>query len=174
MAFHRGTPHFNLVRPLGQRLSGRLYLRGGVGQAAVSSPFRPYELIPWPPRAPPPCLQVSVDPPDVGGREAILKVHSRNRPLTEDVDLRVVARRTPGFTGADLQNLLNEVSALHKGAGGGSWRCAGGSCRQVRAGAVCTGYHCSCACAIRAHAPPPPSIFLEPAEGRAGTGHGTH
>jgi|Transcript_80095 cell division protease FtsH len=56
--------------------------------------------------------QVSVDPPDVGGREAILKVHSRNRPLTEDVDLRVVARRTPGFTGADLQNLLNEAAIM--------------------------------------------------------------
>eukprot|EP00667_Euglena_gracilis_P002780 EG_transcript_2787 len=54
--------------------------------------------------------QVAVDPPDVVGREAILKVHARGRPLATDVDLRQVARRTPGFTGADLRNLLNEAA----------------------------------------------------------------
>jgi len=56
--------------------------------------------------------QVVVPRPDVRGREAILKVHSRNTPLEEDVKLSVIARSTPGFSGADLENLVNE-SALH-------------------------------------------------------------
>ncbi len=56
--------------------------------------------------------QVTVDTPDVVGREAILKVHSRGKPLAEDADLSVLARRTPGFTGADLENLLNEAALL--------------------------------------------------------------
>jgi len=50
--------------------------------------------------------------PDVKGREAILKIHSRNKPLAEDVDLKVVAKRTPGFTPADLENLMNEAALL--------------------------------------------------------------
>ncbi|PTQ56563.1 MAG: Cell division protein FtsH [Candidatus Carbobacillus altaicus] len=56
--------------------------------------------------------QITVDRPDVKGREEVLKVHARNKPLGEDVDLKVVARRTPGFTGADLENLLNEAALL--------------------------------------------------------------
>ncbi len=56
--------------------------------------------------------QVVVPRPDVRGREEILKVHSRNTPLEEDVVLSVIARSTPGFSGADLENLVNE-SALH-------------------------------------------------------------
>jgi cell division protease FtsH len=56
--------------------------------------------------------QVAVDRPDLNGREAILKVHSRGKPLAEGVDLRAVARRTPGFTGADLANVLNEAALL--------------------------------------------------------------
>lgn len=56
--------------------------------------------------------QVTVDVPDVVGREAILKVHSRGKPLEEDVNLSVLARRTPGFTGADLENLFNEAALL--------------------------------------------------------------
>lgn len=56
--------------------------------------------------------EVVVDRPDVKGREEILKVHSRNKPLAEDVDLSVLARRTPGFTGADLENLVNEAALL--------------------------------------------------------------
>ena len=56
--------------------------------------------------------QVVVPRPDVRGREEILKVHSRNTPLEEDVILSVIARSTPGFSGADLENLVNE-SALH-------------------------------------------------------------
>ncbi len=55
--------------------------------------------------------QITVGHPDVKGREAILKVHARNKPLSDGVDLGAVAQRTPGFSGADLENLLNE-SAL--------------------------------------------------------------
>ncbi|MDS1030984.1 ATP-dependent zinc metalloprotease FtsH [Bacillota bacterium LX-D] len=56
--------------------------------------------------------QIVVDVPDVAGRSAILRVHSKNKPLAETVDLNVLARRTPGFTGADLANLLNEAALL--------------------------------------------------------------
>jgi cell division protease FtsH len=55
---------------------------------------------------------VYVGLPDVKGREAILKIHSRNKPLADDVDLKVVAKRTPGFTPADLENLMNEAALL--------------------------------------------------------------
>jgi len=54
--------------------------------------------------------KISVAPPDVGGREEILKVHSKNKPLSEDVDLKQIAQTTAGFTGADLENLLNEAA----------------------------------------------------------------
>jgi len=54
--------------------------------------------------------QVVVPRPDVKGREAILKVHTRNNPLAEDVELKVVARSTPGFSGADIENLVNEAA----------------------------------------------------------------
>ena len=56
--------------------------------------------------------QVTVDAPDIKGRLSILKVHSRNKKLADDVSLEVIARRTPGFTGADLANLLNEAAIL--------------------------------------------------------------
>ena len=56
--------------------------------------------------------QVYVGLPDIRGREEILKVHARNKPLAEDVDLSEVAKGTPGFTGADLENLLNEAALL--------------------------------------------------------------
>ncbi|HKM39462.1 MAG TPA: ATP-dependent zinc metalloprotease FtsH [bacterium] len=56
--------------------------------------------------------QVILDQPDVKGREAILKVHAKGKPLDKDVDLAVLARRTPGFTGADLANMLNEAAIL--------------------------------------------------------------
>ncbi|WP_346940705.1 ATP-dependent zinc metalloprotease FtsH [uncultured Clostridium sp.] len=56
--------------------------------------------------------QIVVGVPDVKGREEILKVHSKNKPLNEDVDLRILAKRTPGFTGADLENLMNESALL--------------------------------------------------------------
>ncbi len=56
--------------------------------------------------------QVLVGIPDIKGREAILEVHTKNKPLADDVDLKVLARRTPGFTPADLENLLNEAALL--------------------------------------------------------------
>ncbi|MBW2644949.1 MAG: ATP-dependent zinc metalloprotease FtsH [Deltaproteobacteria bacterium] len=56
--------------------------------------------------------QIVVPVPDVRGREGILKVHSRKSPLADDVDLSVVARGTPGFSGADLENLVNEAALL--------------------------------------------------------------
>ncbi len=56
--------------------------------------------------------QVSVDPPDIKGRLSILKVHSRNKKLEDSLSLESIARRTPGFTGADLANLLNEAAIL--------------------------------------------------------------
>ena len=56
--------------------------------------------------------QVTVNYPDIRGREEILKVHARNKPLEKDVDLSVIAKTTAGFTGADLANLLNEAALL--------------------------------------------------------------
>jgi cell division protease FtsH len=61
--------------------------------------------------------QVVVDRPDLVGRKAILEVHARGKPLTEDADLQIIARRTPGFTGADLANLVNEAALLSARAG---------------------------------------------------------
>ncbi len=56
--------------------------------------------------------QITVSLPDLKGREAILKVHARNKKIAEDVDLEALARRTPGFSGADLENVLNEAAIL--------------------------------------------------------------
>ena len=56
--------------------------------------------------------KISVGMPDVGGREDILKVHAKNKPLADDVDLKQVAQTTAGFTGADLENLLNEAAIV--------------------------------------------------------------
>ena len=56
--------------------------------------------------------QIVINRPDILGREQILQVHAKNKPLDTDVDLKVLAKRTPGFTGADLQNLLNEAALL--------------------------------------------------------------
>ena len=56
--------------------------------------------------------QIVVDRPDLEGRKGILRVHGKGKPLAEDVDLDVIARRTPGFTGADLANVLNEAALL--------------------------------------------------------------
>ncbi len=62
--------------------------------------------------------QITVNYPDVRGREAVLKVHSRGKPLADDVDLSVLAKRTPFFTGADLENIMNEAAILCARAGG--------------------------------------------------------
>lgn len=56
--------------------------------------------------------QIAVDPPDLNGRLEILTVHQKGKPIAPDVDLMAVARRTPGFTGADLSNVLNEAALL--------------------------------------------------------------
>ena len=56
--------------------------------------------------------QIGVDAPDLNGRHQILKVHSRGKPIAQDIDLLSIARRTPGFTGADLANVLNEAALL--------------------------------------------------------------
>lgn len=56
--------------------------------------------------------QIHVGRPDVKGREAILRVHARNKPLADEVDLKTIAMRTPGFSGADLENLLNEAALV--------------------------------------------------------------
>ena len=56
--------------------------------------------------------QITVGRPDVKGREAVLKVHARNKPLQDSVDLHAIAQRTPGFSGADLENLLNEAALV--------------------------------------------------------------
>ncbi|MCM3758974.1 ATP-dependent zinc metalloprotease FtsH [Sporosarcina aquimarina] len=56
--------------------------------------------------------QITVGRPDVKGREAVLKVHARNKPLDETVNLKALAQRTPGFSGADLENLLNEAALV--------------------------------------------------------------
>ena len=56
--------------------------------------------------------QITVGAPDIKGREAILLVHAKNKPLADDVDIKVLARRTPGFTPADIENLMNEAALL--------------------------------------------------------------
>jgi cell division protease FtsH len=56
--------------------------------------------------------QIGIDRPDVKGREAIMKVHAKGKPLEKEIDLLAIARRTPGFTGADLANVLNEAALL--------------------------------------------------------------
>ncbi len=62
--------------------------------------------------------QIAVDAPDLRGRERILTVHAKGKPMAPDVDLHAVAKRTPGFTGADLANVLNEAALLTARAGG--------------------------------------------------------
>ncbi len=56
--------------------------------------------------------RILVGKPDIKGREAILKVHARNKPLAEDINLKLIAKQTPGFSGADLENLLNEAALV--------------------------------------------------------------
>ena len=58
--------------------------------------------------------QIVVAQPDLAGRKGILRVHARGKPFAPDVDLDVIARRTPGFTGADLANVINEARAAHR------------------------------------------------------------
>ncbi|MEP6599262.1 MAG: ATP-dependent zinc metalloprotease FtsH [Actinomycetota bacterium] len=62
--------------------------------------------------------QIAVSPPDVEGRKAVLAVHAKGKPFAPDVDLSIIARRTPGFTGADLANVINEAALLTARTGG--------------------------------------------------------
>ncbi len=61
--------------------------------------------------------KVVVDPPDIRGRERILKIHMRGKPIADDVDVKILAKRTTGFVGADLENLVNEAALLAAQAG---------------------------------------------------------
>ena len=76
--------------------------------------------------------QIVVDRPDLEGRRAILRVHSKDKPLAKGIDIDVLARRTPGFTGADLANLMNEAALLtaRTGLQGDRHAAAGGGDRQ--------------------------------------------
>jgi cell division protease FtsH len=56
--------------------------------------------------------QIAIGPPDIEGRKAVLRVHAKGKPFAQDVDLDIIARRTPGFTGADLANVINEAALL--------------------------------------------------------------
>src|SRR6056297_2203668 len=56
--------------------------------------------------------RITIELPDIKGRQKVLKIHTNNKPLAEDVDLQEVAKRTPGFSGADLENLANEAAIL--------------------------------------------------------------
>jgi cell division protease FtsH len=80
--------------------------------------------------------QIFVSPPDVGGRERILGVHSRNKPLAADVDLRLLARQTSGLTGADLANICNEAAifAARRGADSVGMKDFDGALERVVAG----------------------------------------
>ena len=93
--------------------------------------------------------QVTVDRPDVQGRVSILKVHGRGKVPSKDVDLEKVARRTPGFTGADLQNLMNEAAILAARRG-----LVEISKEEVRARGVCA-RRCPPSPAARGVRPPP-------------------
>jgi cell division protease FtsH len=62
--------------------------------------------------------QIAVSPPDIIGRKAVLEVHTKGKPLAQDVNLETIARRTPGFTGADLANVVNEAALLTARQGG--------------------------------------------------------
>jgi cell division protease FtsH len=83
-----------------------------VGVVILAATNRPETLDPALLRAGRFDRQVLVDRPDVNGREAILKIHSKKVKLGEDVDLKVIARKTPGFSGADLANVINEAALL--------------------------------------------------------------
>merc|ERR1711892_383441 len=80
--------------------------------------------------------RVTVDLPDFGGRQRILGVHSRGKPLEPDVDLEAIARRTPGFSGAELQNLMNEaaIRAARKGRNTIGWDNIDGAVDRIMVG----------------------------------------
>ena len=97
---------------LNQLLTEMDGFEGNTGVIILAATNRPESLDPALTRPGRFDRRVPVELPDLKGREAILKIHARNKPLAEDVDLHTVAQATVGFTGADLENLLNEAALL--------------------------------------------------------------
>ena len=113
---HRGAGlgggHDEREQTLNQLLVELDGFEGNVGVIVMAATNRPDILDPALLRPGRFDRQIVVDAPDIDGREAILEVHSRGKPLDAEIDLAVLARRTPGFTGADLANLINEAALL--------------------------------------------------------------
>jgi len=113
---HRGAGmgggHDEREQTLNQILSEMDGFEKGVNVIVIAATNRPDILDPALLRPGRFDRRVTVDLPDVKAREEILKVHSRNKPLKNDVDLSKIARGTPGFSGADIENLLNEAAIL--------------------------------------------------------------
>ena len=113
---HRGAGmgggHDEREQTLNQLLVEMDGFAANLGIVMIAATNRPDILDPAPLRPGRFDRQVTVTYPDVKGREAILKIHSKNKPLGPDVDLNVIARSTAGFTGADLENLMNESALL--------------------------------------------------------------
>ncbi len=107
-----GGGHDEREQTLNQMLVEMDGFQANIGIIVLAATNRPDVLDPALLRAGRFDRQVIVNNPDIKGREAILKVHSKGKPLAKDVDLSVLARRTPGFTGADLANGMNEAALL--------------------------------------------------------------
>jgi cell division protease FtsH len=113
---HRGAGlgggHDEREQTLNQLLVELDGFEGNVGVIVMAATNRPDILDPALLRPGRFDRQIVVDAPDLEGRKAILEVHSKGKPLNDEIDLGVLARRTPGFTGADLANLINEAALL--------------------------------------------------------------
>jgi len=107
-----GGGHDEREQTLNQLLAEMDGFEGDTGVIVLAATNRPDVLDPALLRPGRFDRKIVVPPPDLHGREAILRVHTRNKKLAPDVDLAVLARRTPGFVGADLENLCNEAALL--------------------------------------------------------------
>lgn len=107
-----GGGHDEREQTLNQLLAEMDGFEGDTGVIVLAATNRPDVLDPALLRPGRFDRKIVVPPPDLHGREAILRVHTRNKKLAPDVDLSVLARRTPGFVGADLENLCNEAALL--------------------------------------------------------------
>ncbi len=107
-----GGGHDEREQTLNQLLAEMDGFEGDTGVIVLAATNRPDVLDPALLRPGRFDRKIVVPPPDLRGREAILRVHTRNKKLAPDVDLAVLARRTPGFVGADLENLCNEAALL--------------------------------------------------------------